>query len=56
MHEARAPRLPSDSNDCVFTCAGVSNVGPYKRNAFYNLSYLLQTYCHLSTNEKLSIS
>ena len=28
----------------------------YKRNAWYNLSCLLQTYWHVSTNKKLSIS
>ena len=66
-HEARPPRIkrkkerekkkgvPS-SNDFAFIYAGVSNVGSYKGNAWYNPSCLLQTYCHLSTNEKLSVS
>ena len=44
-----------DSNDFGFTCAGVSNVGGYKRNVWYNPSCLLHT-CSLSTNEKLSVS
>ena len=34
----------------------MSNVGSYKRNAWYNLGCLLQAYDHLSTNKKLSIS
>ena len=34
----------------------VSNVGGLKGNAWYNLSCLLQTYCHLSTSQKLSVS
>ena len=39
-------------NDLGFICAGVSNVGGYKRNTWYNSSCLLQTYSHLSINEK----
>ena len=34
-----------DSNDFGFICSGVSNVGGYKRSAWYNLSCLLQAYC-----------
>ena len=33
--------LRLESNDFGFICAGVSNMGGYKRNAWYNLSYLL---------------
>ena len=59
-HEARPPQVQNefrpDSNDFDFICAGVSNVGGYQRNARYNLSSLLHTYCHLNTNEKLSVS
>ena len=36
-----------------FIYAGVSNMGSYKRNTWYNLSGLLQTYFHLNTKEKL---
>ena len=36
--------------------AFTSNVGAYKRNAWYNLICLLQTYYLLSANEKLSVS
>ena len=36
-----------DSNGFGFICAGISNVGGYKRNAWYKLSCLLQIYCHL---------
>ena len=39
------------SNDIGFICAGVHNVGCYKRNAWYNFSCLLQNYCHLNTKE-----
>jgi len=49
-------RFHLDSNDFGFICADVSNVGGYKRSAWCNLSCLLQTYCHLNTNEKLSVS
>ena len=42
-----------DSNKIGFICAGVSNVGGYKRNDWYNPSCQLQTYCHLSKKEKL---
>ena len=47
-----------DSNDFGFIkfCAGISNISGYKRNAWYNLSCLLQGYFHLSTNEKLFVS
>ena len=40
----------------VFIFAGVSNMGGNKSNAWYNLSCLSQIYCHLSSNEKLSVS
>ena len=45
-----------DSNDFDLICAGVSNVGGYRGNFWYNLNCLLQTYCNLSPNEKLSVS
>ena len=45
-----------DSNNSAFICADISNTGGYKRNTYYNCSCLLQTSCHLSTNEKLSPS
>ena len=45
-----------DSNDFSFISAGVSNVLSYKRNVWYNLSCLLQTYCRLSIIEKLFVS
>ena len=45
-----------DSNDFSFISAGVSNVLSYKRNIWYNLSCLLQTYCRLSIIEKLFVS
>ena len=32
-----------DSHDIGFICAGISNVGGYKSNAWYNLSCTLQT-------------
>ena len=35
-----------------FICAGVSSVGGYKRNAWYNLSCLLLSYCDSSAEEK----
>ena len=38
----------------VLFCTGVSNVGAYERNTWYNLSHLFLTYCQLST--KVSIS
>ena len=62
-HETHAPRVKKkkrgggggeeekfrlDSNDFGFICPGVSNVVSYKRNVWYNWSYLLQTYCRLS--------
>ena len=34
----------------------ISNVGGYKRSAWYNPSCLLQTYCHLSINKKMSVT
>ena len=39
-------------------CDGISSVDSYKtkRNTKYNLSCLLQTYCYLSINEKVSFS
>ena len=37
-----------DSNFFGFIRAGVSDVVSYKRNVWYNLSCLLQTYCRLS--------
>ena len=48
--------VPSQLNEFGFICAGISSVGGYKRNAWYNLTCLLQTYSHLSTNKKLSFS
>ena len=48
--------FPLDSNDFVFISAGVSNVVIYKRNVWYNLSHLLQTYRRLSIIEKLFVS
>ena len=45
-----------DWNDSGFICAGVSDVVSYKRNVWYNLSCLLQTYCRLSIMEKLFVS
>ena len=44
-----------DSNDLGSVCSGISNVGGYKRNAWYNLTCLLQTCCHLRSKEKLSV-
>ena len=44
-----------DWNDFGFICDGLSNVGGYKRNAWFSWSCLLQTYCYLSINEKLSV-
>ena len=49
----RKKKVRLDSNDFGFICAGVSNVVSYKRNVWYNLS--CQTYCHLSTKEKLPV-
>ena len=46
----------TDSTDSGFNSAGIRTVGGYKRNALYHLSRLLQSYYHLSTNEKLSVS
>ena len=43
----------SISVQTILICDDISNMGSYKRNAWYNLSCLLQIYCHLSTNEKL---
>ena len=44
------------SNDLGFACAGISNRSRYNRNGmWYHLSVCLQTYCHLSTGEKLKI-
>ena len=40
--------------DFGFICAGVNNVGGYRRNARYIC--LLQTFSRLNSNEKLSIS
>ena len=37
-----------DSNDFSFIWAGVSIAISYKRNVWYNLSCLLQSYCHLN--------
>ena len=45
-----------DSNDVGLICNAARNMHGYKRNAWYNLSCRLQTYCHWSTNEKLSVS
>ena len=45
-----------DLNDFGLICAGINNIGGYKRKACYNSSCLLQTYCHLSTSGKLSVS
>ena len=44
------------SNYFIFICAGVSNVVSYKRNVWYNFSFLLQTYCHLSIIDKMFVS
>ena len=59
-HEVHPARLRKEfrleSNKFGFICAGASIVGGYKRNVQYNLSCLLQTYCNLSTKEKLSVS
>ena len=44
-----------DSNDFDFIRAGVSNVVSYKRNVWFNLSCLLQTYSRLSIIEKLVV-
>ena len=49
-HEAQPPRVKKnqchlDSNNFGCICAGVNNVGSYKRNVWYNLSCLLQTNC-----------
>ena len=52
--ERKKSRL--DSNGLAFIFAGVSNVDSYKRTARYNFCCLLQTYCHLSTKGKLSVS
>ena len=41
-----------NSNDFVFICDSVSNMVSYKRNVWYNLSCLLQTYCCLSIIKK----
>ena len=38
-------------NDFGFIQAAESNAGNYRRNAWYNQSCLLQTYCHLCTNQ-----
>ena len=44
------------SNDLGFACAGISNQSRFNRNGmWYNVSVCLQTYCHLSTDEKLKI-
>ena len=57
--ERKEFRLNSD--DFGFICAGVSNVAVIKetpnikKRLIYNLSCLLQTYCHLSTNEKNTV-
>ena len=48
-------KLCFDSDDFDFICACVGNLGGYKRIIWYNLSCPLQTYCHLSTNNKLSV-
>ena len=45
-----------DSDDFGFIFAGASKVVSYKRNVWYNLSCLLQTYCRLSIIEKLFVS
>ena len=44
-----------DLNNFGFICAGISisNKVSYKRNVWYNLSCLLQAYCHLNIIEKL---
>ena len=34
----------------------LSNVGGYKINAWYNLSWLLQSCCHLNAKEELSVT
>ena len=44
------------SNDFGFICAVVNNVNAYKRNVRYHSICLLQTHCHLSTIEELSVS
>ena len=44
------------SHDFGLICAGVSNTGTYKTNAWHNLNCLLHNSCHLITNEKLSVS
>ena len=56
QHEERPSRVENefrlDSNDCCFVCYDVSSVVGYDRNARYNLSCLLQTYCCLLTPTK----
>ena len=42
-----------NSNEFGFISDSVSNVGSYKRNTWYNLSCLLQSYCGLSIITKL---
>ena len=48
--------VPSAFRWFGFSSAGLSNLGGYRRNAWYNLSCLLESYLHLNTNEKLSVS
>ena len=43
--------LNGNANDFGFILAAESNVGSYKSNAWYSQSYLLQTYCHMCTNQ-----
>ena len=53
-HEARPLRVKKiknsrlDSNDFGF----ISNVNGYKRNAYYNLTCMLQTYCYFEHTQK----
>ena len=55
-YEVCPPQMKKDfhlsSNRFGFICDGVSNVDSYNRNAQYNLSCLLQSYCYLSTNKR----
>ena len=52
-HEVHLPLLTNEFhlswNSLGFIRSGINNVDSYKRNVWYNLSCLLQTYCCLST-------
>ena len=46
-----------DPKDFGCICTGANSMGSYKRDSrSLYFTCLLQTYCHLSTNEKVSIS